>query len=123
MGEDHVPEPTIMLHGDPSASPAPPFPHEPLPGRIRETAGSAHRATGTRLKIGTFVPVFQYCEQTRSLFLRVQFHSSPAHLNRKLLLTTLTLLSAIAAPAIIGSKRKPLNGYNTPAAMGMPMML
>ncbi len=32
------------------------------------------------------------------------------HFNRKLLVTTLTLLNAIAAPAIIGFKRKPLMG-------------
>ena len=32
------------------------------------------------------------------------------HFNRKLLLTTLTLLNAIAAPAIIGLSRKPFIG-------------
>ena len=51
------------------------------------------------------------------------YPSSFAHFNRKLLLTTLTLLRAIAAPAIMGSSRKPLMGYSAPAAMGMPMML
>lgn len=45
-----------------------------------------------------------------STLLRVPLHSSPAHLKRKLLLTTLTLLKAIAAPAIMGSNRKPLKG-------------
>lgn len=45
------------------------------------------------------------------------------HFNRKLLLTTLTLLSAIAAPAIMGSNRNPLMGYSIPAAIGMPMIL
>ena len=37
------------------------------------------------------------------------------HFNRKLLLTTLTLLIAIAAPAIIGLSKKPLIGYKIPA--------
>src|SRR5690606_2949058 len=45
------------------------------------------------------------------------------HFSSKLLLTTLTLLSAIAAPAIIGFNKKPLMGYNIPAAMGMPIKL
>ena len=37
--------------------------------------------------------------------------------------TTDTEESAIAAPAIIGFSKKPLNGHNTPAASGIPMML
>ena len=41
----------------------------------------------------------------------------------KLLLTTLTELRAIAAPAIMGSSINPLIGYSMPAAMGMPMIL
>jgi hypothetical protein len=41
----------------------------------------------------------------------------------KLLLTTLTELSAIAAPAIIGLRRKPKSGYNAPAATGIPIRL
>ena len=45
------------------------------------------------------------------------------HFNLRLFMTTLTELRAIAAPAIIGSSKKPLMGYNTPAASGMPMML
>ena len=44
-------------------------------------------------------------------------------LNLKLFVTTLTELSAIAAPAIIGLNKNPLMGYNIPAAMGMPMTL
>jgi hypothetical protein len=46
-----------------------------------------------------------------------------ANRNRKLLLTTLTELNAIAAPAIMGSSKNPFTGYNTPAAMGMPITL
>ena len=45
------------------------------------------------------------------------------HFNRKLFETTLTLLKAIAAPAIIGFNKKPVKGYKIPAAMGMPIML
>ena len=45
------------------------------------------------------------------------------HFKRKLLLTTLTLLNAIAAPAIIGFKRNPVKGYKTPAAIGIPIIL
>lgn len=37
--------------------------------------------------------------------------------------TTETELKAIAAPAIIGSRRKPLTGKRIPAAMGMPIKL
>jgi hypothetical protein len=39
------------------------------------------------------------------------------------LLTTLTELRAIAAPAIIGFSRKPVKGYNRPAAIGIPIIL
>ena len=46
-----------------------------------------------------------------------------SHFSRKLFDTTLTLLSAIAAPAIIGFNKNPLSGYKTPAAMGIPMTL
>jgi hypothetical protein len=45
------------------------------------------------------------------------------HFNRKLLLTTLTLLKAIAAPAIIGFNKNPVKGYKMPAAIGIPMTL
>gem|GEM_PF-4239286 len=38
------------------------------------------------------------------------FFSYFFHFNRKLLLTTLTLLNAIAAPAIIGLRRNPHTG-------------
>lgn len=44
-------------------------------------------------------------------------------LNLRLLLTTLTELSAMAAPAIIGLNKNPLIGYKIPAAMGMPITL
>ena len=43
--------------------------------------------------------------------------------NLRLLLTTETELSAMAAPAIIGSSKKPLQLYNTPAASGIPITL
>jgi hypothetical protein len=43
--------------------------------------------------------------------------------NKMLLPTTLTLLRAMAAPAIMGFNRNPLKGYKIPAAMGMPMIL
>ena len=42
---------------------------------------------------------------------------------RRELLTTDTELSAMAAAANCGLRRIPKNGYNAPAAMGMPMML
>ena len=42
---------------------------------------------------------------------------------RSELVTTDTELKAIAAPAIMGLKRNPVNGYRTPAAMGMPSVL
>ncbi len=51
------------------------------------------------------------------------FYANAEYFKRRLLLTTLTLLSAMAAPAIIGSSRKPFTGYNTPAAIGIPMRL
>ncbi len=37
--------------------------------------------------------------------------------------TTLTLLNAIAAPAITGLNRNPVIGYNKPAAIGIPRVL
>ena len=43
--------------------------------------------------------------------------------NLKLFATTLTLLNAIAAPAIIGFNKNPLIGYNNPAAIGIPTTL
>ena len=43
--------------------------------------------------------------------------------NLKLLLTTLTELNAIAAPAIIGFNKNPLKEYKIPAAKGIPMRL
>ena len=43
--------------------------------------------------------------------------------NRRLLLTTLTELNAIAAPAIIGLSKNPFMGNSMPAAMGIPMIL
>src|SRR5690606_37844491 len=50
-------------------------------------------------------------------------YSSFERLSRRLLVTTDTELSAMAAPAIIGSNRKPLKGYSSPAAMGIPIRL
>ena len=41
----------------------------------------------------------------------------------RLFATTETELNAMAAPAIMGSSKKPLIGYNTPAAIGIPMRL
>jgi hypothetical protein len=43
--------------------------------------------------------------------------------NRKLLLTTNTELNAIAPAAMIGLSCQPKNGYSTPAAIGMPIIL
>jgi hypothetical protein len=43
--------------------------------------------------------------------------------NLRLLVTTLTLLSAIAEPAIIGLRRNPFIGNKIPAARGIPMIL
>lgn len=45
------------------------------------------------------------------------------HFSRRLFPTTLTLLSAMAAPAIMGLSKKPVTGYSTPAATGIPMRL
>lgn len=45
------------------------------------------------------------------------------HFITRLLLTTLTELSAIAAAAMTGLNRNPVNGYRTPAAIGMPTVL
>lgn len=42
---------------------------------------------------------------------------------RKLLVITDTELKAIAAAAIIGFSKKPQQGYNTPAAKGIPIRL
>lgn len=46
-----------------------------------------------------------------------------ANLNLKELVTTDTLLKAIASPANAGFKRIPKKGKNTPAASGMPIIL
>ena len=43
------------------------------------------------------------------------------YFKNKLFVTTLTLLSAMAAPASIGSNKNPLKGYKTPAAIGIPI--
>lgn len=43
--------------------------------------------------------------------------------SRKLFVTTVTELIAMAAPAIIGLSRKPVNGYSAPAAIGMAIIL
>ena len=45
------------------------------------------------------------------------------HFNLKLFVTTLTLLIAIAAPAIIGLSKNPFIGYKIPAAIGIPIKL
>lgn len=57
------------------------------------------------------------------LTVRITICYNEENFKRKLLLTTLTLLNAIAAPAIIGSSKNPFTGYNTPAAMGIPIKL
>src|SRR5690606_15384217 len=62
------------------------------------------------------------------LVVRVLFHHalpgcSRARRSRKLLLTTLTELNAIAALASTGLSSTPNAGYSTPAAIGMPMTL
>lgn len=48
---------------------------------------------------------------------------APIRASRRLLRTTLTLLNAMAALAMIGESSHPVNGYSTPAAIGMPMTL
>ena len=45
------------------------------------------------------------------------------HLSRLAFVTTVTEEKAIAAPAIIGFNNSPINGYNIPAAMGIPKIL
>ena len=52
-----------------------------------------------------------------------RIHYNFANFNLKLLLTTDIELNAIAAPAIIGFNKNPLTGYNTPAAIGIPIRL
>ncbi len=42
---------------------------------------------------------------------------------RSELLRTETELNAIAAPAMMGESNHPVNGYNAPAARGMPRVL
>ena len=44
-------------------------------------------------------------------------------LSRKALLTTVTLLNAIAAEAMMGDSKTPKKGYSTPAATGTPSVL
>ncbi len=44
-------------------------------------------------------------------------------LSRRDLLTTETELMAMAAEAIMGLRRRPQNGYRTPAAIGIPRTL
>src|SRR6185312_14352714 len=71
--------------------------------------------------------------EVRSLDVRVHARRFPrfrfsAHDNfsfrrRRLLVTTLTELNAIAALASTGLSSSPNAGYNTPAAIGIPMML
>ena len=55
--------------------------------------------------------------------LLITHYSSLILFSLKLLATTLTELNAIAAPAIMGSSKNWLTGYNIPAAMGMPIRL
>lgn len=43
--------------------------------------------------------------------------------NIKEFVTTLTLLRAIAPPAIIGDSSQPVKGYKIPAAIGIPRTL
>ena len=50
-------------------------------------------------------------------------HSRPHCRRRRLFTTTLTLLMAIAALAMIGLRSQPVTGYSTPAAMGIPITL
>ena len=54
---------------------------------------------------------------------RMRRFYSLLNFKRRLLPTTLTELNAIAAPAIIGFKRKSFIGYNKPAAIGIPIRL
>lgn len=46
-----------------------------------------------------------------------------ARLRRRLFMTTLTELNAMAALASTGLNIRPVNGYNAPAATGMPITL
>src|SRR5260370_37334686 len=50
-------------------------------------------------------------------------HASFSRRNRRLFVTTLNELSAIAALASTGLSNKPQNGYSAPAASGMPITL
>ena len=55
-----------------------------------------------------------------------QHHGLPSGVkkrNRLALVTTVSDEAAMAAPAIIGLSSRPRNGYNTPAATGMPRVL
>lgn len=46
-----------------------------------------------------------------------------AFLSSNEFVTTLTELNAIAPPAITGDNNHPVDGYKTPAAIGMPKQL
>src|SRR3989344_3311364 len=63
------------------------------------------------------------CLTTTNYPLTIFFNFKDFLRNNKELLTTLTELKAIAPPAIMGLNNQPVNGYNTPAAIGIPKTL
>jgi hypothetical protein len=86
-------------------------------GRIKNN----QRTEYPYIYIHNFKPFFQSSKlKAQSSKLKAQ---SFFVFNRRLLLTTLTELKAIAAPAIIGFNKKPLIGNKMPAAIGIPITL
>ena len=78
--------------------------HQPTPG----TAPPARSKAKSRTSYGVGCAPAPVCEHRRKC-------QSPAdsyffHFKRRLLVTTLTLLKAMAAPAIMGLSRKPFTG-------------
>jgi len=68
-------------------------------------------------------PVVNPVKKMINKFMITVLYESCADFSRKALLTTLTLENAMAAPAMMGFKMIPVNGYNTPIATGMSTML
>jgi hypothetical protein len=86
-------------------------------GRGRKGAGETKRLKYTRFFSS---PPLEWLGGKKSSGLGAFYF---AYFSLRLLLTTLTLLSAIADPAIIGLRRNPFMGNNIPAASGIPMIL
>ena len=89
--------------------------------RARVSVNVRSVATGVRLIHWLMIGRVQVLAFPGNCFLLLAH--SVTRRSRKLLVTTLTELNAIAALAIIGLSNSPNAGYNTPAAIGMPITL